>query len=46
MKTMPRVATFLKTMMMAGTHTIYPSEKDEREAKTQPKVCTVVVVIV
>lgn len=37
MKTMPRVATFLKTMMMAGTHTIYPSEKEEQEAKKQPK---------
>ena len=38
MKHMPRVATFLNTVMMAGTHTTYPSEKEEREARKKPKV--------
>lgn len=38
MKSMPRVATFLKTVHMAGTHTVYPTEKEENEARRQPKV--------
>lgn len=38
MKTMPRVATFLDLVLMAGSHTVYPSEKEEKEADSKPKV--------
>ena len=36
MKQMPRVATFLKSVM--SYHTTFPSEKEAKEAKNQPKV--------
>ena len=36
MKNMPRVATFLKNIM--NYHTTYPTEKEAKEAKKQPKV--------
>ena len=36
MKQMPRVATFLKNIM--SYHTTYPTEREAKEAKKQPKV--------
>ena len=36
MKQMPRVATFLKSVL--SYHTTYPTEKEASEAKKQPKV--------
>ena len=36
MKNMPRVATFLKNI--GRYHTTYPTEKEAKEAKKQPKV--------